>query len=119
MQLAFGAAAIMAGADPKINEANMEKLIQQGLKEVTMHEVGHTLGLRHNFRASRVYTQQQTFQLYENNFALGMFSPTAFMNEDTTALARAMQLYLVDVNIQEPRLLKAYEDVLPRISTPP
>ena len=24
-----------------------------------MHEVGHTLGLRHNFRASRVYTEQQ------------------------------------------------------------
>jgi hypothetical protein len=24
-----------------------------------MHEVGHTLGLRHNFRSSRVYTQQQ------------------------------------------------------------
>ncbi|MBI1902760.1 MAG: zinc-dependent metalloprotease, partial [Planctomycetia bacterium] len=29
-----------------------EKLILQGLKEVTMHEVGHTLGLRHNFKAS-------------------------------------------------------------------
>jgi hypothetical protein len=53
MQLAFGAAAIMAGADPKVNEANMEKLIQQGLKEVTMHEVGHTLGLRHNFKGSK------------------------------------------------------------------
>ena len=26
------------------------------LKDMTMHEVGHTLGLRHNFRASRVYT---------------------------------------------------------------
>ena len=24
----------------------------QGLKEITMHEVGHTLGLRHNFKAS-------------------------------------------------------------------
>ena len=24
----------------------------QGMKEVTMHEVGHTLGLRHNFKAS-------------------------------------------------------------------
>ncbi len=24
----------------------------QGLKETTMHEVGHTLGLRHNFKAS-------------------------------------------------------------------
>jgi hypothetical protein len=29
-----------------------EKLVMQGLKEVTMHEVGHTLGLRHNFKAS-------------------------------------------------------------------
>lgn len=53
MQLAFGSAAIMAGADPKVNEANLEKLIQQGLKEVTMHEVGHTLGLRHNFKGSK------------------------------------------------------------------
>ena len=24
-----------------------------------MHEVGHTLGLRHNFRASRIYTDAQ------------------------------------------------------------
>ncbi len=53
MQLAFGSAAIMAGADAKINEANLDKLIQQGLKEVTMHEVGHTLGLRHNFKGSK------------------------------------------------------------------
>jgi hypothetical protein len=29
-----------------------EKLIMEGLKEVVMHEVGHTLGLRHNFKAS-------------------------------------------------------------------
>ena len=53
MQLAFGQAAILAEADPKIAEANLEKLIQQGLKEVTMHEVGHTLGLRHNFKGSK------------------------------------------------------------------
>ena len=31
-----------------------EKLIMQGMKEVTMHEVGHTLGLRHNFKASKM-----------------------------------------------------------------
>lgn len=29
-----------------------EELVNQGLKEVVMHEVGHTLGLRHNFKAS-------------------------------------------------------------------
>ena len=29
-----------------------EKFIAQAIKEVVMHEVGHTLGLRHNFKAS-------------------------------------------------------------------
>ena len=38
------------------SEAEVEKLIMQGLKEVTMHEVGHTLGLRHNFKGSSMYT---------------------------------------------------------------
>jgi hypothetical protein len=53
-QLAFGSAAIEAyAADSKLSAENLEKLIQQGLKEVTMHEVGHTLGLRHNFKASK------------------------------------------------------------------
>lgn len=33
------------------------------IKETTMHEVGHTLGLRHNFRASRWRTQAQLAQL--------------------------------------------------------
>ena len=32
------------------------EFIMQGLKEVTMHEVGHTLGLRHNFKASTYLT---------------------------------------------------------------
>jgi hypothetical protein len=29
-----------------------ERLIAQAVKEIVMHEVGHTLGLRHNFKAS-------------------------------------------------------------------
>lgn len=53
-QFAFGAAAIGGlAADPKVAAEMQEKLIMQGLKEVTMHEVGHTLGLRHNFKASK------------------------------------------------------------------
>lgn len=56
-QLAFGSAVLAAAeVDPKVREAEMEKLIQQGLKEVVMHEVGHTLGLRHNFKASKYRT---------------------------------------------------------------
>ncbi|MGE3777352.1 MAG: zinc-dependent metalloprotease, partial [Pirellulaceae bacterium] len=56
-QLAFGSAALAAmSADPKLMAAEQEKLILQGLKEVVMHEVGHTLGLRHNFKASKLYS---------------------------------------------------------------
>jgi len=36
-----------------------EEFVLSDLKEVTMHEVGHALGLTHNFRASTVYTQAQ------------------------------------------------------------
>jgi hypothetical protein len=43
--------------DPDSPEA--EQFVLDDLKEVVMHEVGHALGLRHNFRASTVYTQVQ------------------------------------------------------------
>ncbi|HEY0858397.1 MAG TPA: zinc-dependent metalloprotease [Albitalea sp.] len=43
--------------DPASPEA--EKYVYDYLKDVTMHEVGHTLGLRHNFRSSRIYTDKQ------------------------------------------------------------
>ena len=42
---------------PDSHEA--QQFVLDYLKDTTMHEVGHTLGLRHNFRASRVYTEQQ------------------------------------------------------------
>jgi hypothetical protein len=51
-QLALGSAVL--AARPR-SEAETEKMIRQALKEVTMHEVGHTLGLRHNFKASTLY----------------------------------------------------------------
>jgi hypothetical protein len=36
-----------------------EAFVHAYVKEVITHEVGHTLGLRHNFRASTVYTPEQ------------------------------------------------------------
>ena len=35
------------------------QFVQDYVKDVVMHEVGHALGLRHNFRASRAYTEAQ------------------------------------------------------------
>ncbi|MFO1337909.1 MAG: zinc-dependent metalloprotease [Burkholderiaceae bacterium] len=43
--------------DPDGPEA--EAFVQAYLFDVAMHEVGHTLGLRHNFRSSRVYSDRQ------------------------------------------------------------
>ena len=43
--------------DPRGPES--ERFITQSLVDVTMHEVGHALGLRHNFRASTGITRAQ------------------------------------------------------------
>jgi hypothetical protein len=44
-----------AAAEPKLPE----EFIGQLIKEVVMHEVGHSLGLRHNFKASSMLTAEQ------------------------------------------------------------
>lgn len=61
--------AAMAMADRGLAQAGPkgqvpEDLIGQAIKEVTMHEVGHTLGLRHNFKAS---TMLKNEQLHDTN----------------------------------------------------
>jgi hypothetical protein len=58
-QAAFGAAVLQArGA---FNKEMEEKLMREYLVEVTAHEVGHTLGLRHNFRASNMLKPEELF----------------------------------------------------------
>jgi Met-zincin/Domain of unknown function (DUF5117) len=42
-----------------LDPAEVERIVHAQLKGVVTHEVGHTLGLRHNFRASTIYTQAQ------------------------------------------------------------
>ena len=52
--LAVMSAAAFAGVNLKEGEKVPEELLLQAIKETAMHEVGHTLGLRHNFKASTV-----------------------------------------------------------------
>ena len=55
-QMGFMASVLQArgvvGEDGELPEA----FIGQALKALTMHEVGHTLGLRHNFKASTIHS---------------------------------------------------------------
>jgi hypothetical protein len=63
-EIGLGAMALAARGLMKPGDKVPEELIGQAVKEVTMHEVGHTLGLRHNFKAS---TMLKNEQLHDTN----------------------------------------------------
>src|SRR5437868_8937026 len=58
-ELGFAMDLLEARGDIDPDGPEAAQCVLNDLKEVVMHEVGHTLGLRHNFRASTVYTQKQ------------------------------------------------------------
>ena len=58
-QLAYALDVLEARGDLDPGGPQAQEFVLAYLKDVTMHEVGHTLGLRHNFRASRTFTDAQ------------------------------------------------------------
>jgi hypothetical protein len=57
-QLALGSVAL-AAANKIVSKDKIEKLIDEGIRSIATHEVGHTLGLRHNFKASAYLTLEE------------------------------------------------------------
>ncbi|MGC4079933.1 MAG: zinc-dependent metalloprotease [Rubrivivax sp.] len=58
-QLAYGLDVLAARDDLPSDDPRTRRYVQDYLRNTVMHEVGHALGLRHNFRASRIYTEAQ------------------------------------------------------------
>ncbi len=58
-ELGLASMALVARDLIKPGEKVPEDLVNQAIKEVTMHEVGHTLGLRHNFKSSTMLKNEQ------------------------------------------------------------
>ncbi len=58
-ELGFALALLEARGEIEPDSAEADAFVNDLLKYVTMHEVGHTLGLAHNFRASTVNSLQQ------------------------------------------------------------
>ena len=62
-ELGLALAAVAARVDLKPGDKLPDELVQQAVKETVMHEVGHTLGLRHNFKASTMLPNEQLHNL--------------------------------------------------------
>jgi len=41
------------------SDLEMKGLKEQGMKALIMHEIGHTLGLNHNMKASQLFTPEE------------------------------------------------------------
>jgi len=58
-EAALGLAYLLSAGDLADKDAITKEYVHAYLVELVAHEVGHTLGLRHNFRASTIYSLEQ------------------------------------------------------------
>ena len=58
-QLGYALDVLEARGELEPDSPLARQFVRDYVKESIMHEVGHALGLRHNFRASRIYTEAQ------------------------------------------------------------
>ena len=70
---------------PDWNSEKEEEFLKQFVREIAAHEVGHTLGLRHNFRASTVTTMAQRSDS-ERNRTVGLVGSVMDYNPPVLSL---------------------------------
>lgn len=58
-EMGFALDVIEARGDLEPDSPEVESIVQSVVKDTIMHEVGHVLGLKHNFKSSTVYSRQQ------------------------------------------------------------
>ncbi len=58
-QFSYAMDVMEARGDLDPDDARAQQFVLDYVKDTVMHEIGHALGLRHNFRASRAYSEAQ------------------------------------------------------------
>ena len=69
------------------------------------------------FDISKVYTGQNAFQKLEDSFLAAAFTTASLSSDNIKGMATAMELYLIDVNQQEPAILQLYDKVIPEVNS--
>ncbi|MCK6619322.1 MAG: zinc-dependent metalloprotease [Calditrichaceae bacterium] len=64
-QFAFGRSLLSARSAGRLDSAELQKYVYDATLSLVAHEVGHTLGLRHNFKASAIHNLAQ---LHDSEF---------------------------------------------------
>ena len=67
------------------------------------------------FDISKVYTQQNAIQKLEDSFLSSAFTPATLSSDSFKGLAPAMEVYLIEVNLQEPAMVSRYEKIIPEV----
>ncbi|MCB0277736.1 MAG: zinc-dependent metalloprotease [Calditrichaeota bacterium] len=58
-QMSFGWHLIEAGLTAQAGKTDLQNYLEDAIVSLVVHEVGHTLGLRHNFKSSAVFSQAE------------------------------------------------------------
>lgn len=78
------ASAVLAGQPKEV----IDRFLYDVLKEVVSHEVGHTLGLRHNFKASTIYSLDEIVKRRNSEQptcgSVMDYNPVLFLADDAT-----------------------------------
>jgi hypothetical protein len=67
------------------------------------------------FDISKVYTRQNAIQKLEDSFLASAFTPATLSSDSLKGLAPAMEIYLIQVNLEEPAMVSLYEQIIPEV----
>ena len=82
-EMAYGWNQLLVNGALSGTKEDLERYVHQGLVDLVLHEVGHTLGLRHNFKASSIYSVEQ---LSDKNFTKKYGISGSVMDYNTVCL---------------------------------
>jgi hypothetical protein len=110
--------------EPPTEERFVKEVHFEGMRPIIFEQTAWDLALATQalsyidsdlaFAISKVYTQQNAFQNLENSFLASAFTPSSMSADNPKGMVTAMLTYLVDANIQEPRILQKYDEVIPK-----